>query len=234
MVKWKYYKIAVDGLSGSGKTTMAKMAAQRLNWFYLETGSFYRALTFEVLRQKISYKDNDRLRSFLAKIEIDFHWDGKKVMVYTNREDITENLRLPLVDRNVSYISEIKEVRKKIVGWQRKVANGKNVICEGRDIGSVVFPDADLKVFVVCDLVERAKRRKRELAEKGISVSLERVMENLRKRDKIDSLREVSPLVRVPSAIYIDTTHLTIEEAVNLLVDLIKRLIPQREKSEGR
>jgi|UniRef100_A0A7C3YSX4 cytidylate kinase len=220
----KYWKVAVDGLSGSGKTTMAKLAAKRLNCFYLETGSFYRALTFEILRRKINFRDGQELASFLSEIKIKFDWDGEEVKIYLNGEDVSQNLRLPAVDRIVSFVSEIKEVRTRMVKWQREIAQGRNVIGEGRDIGSVVFPDANLKVFVTCDLMERARRRRKELMEKGISIGLMAIMKNLKKRDRIDSLREISPLIRVPEAIYIDTTRLTIEEEVDLLIELIRRI----------
>ncbi|MEO0099402.1 MAG: (d)CMP kinase [candidate division WOR-3 bacterium] len=220
----RYFKVAVDGLSGSGKTTMAKSAARRLNWFYLETGSFYRAFTLAVLREKIDYQNFNNLNNLLARTVIDFHWDGREAKVYLNGAEVTGDLRRPEVDRIVSYLSEIKAVRERMVRWQRKIAEGKNVIGEGRDIGSVLFPDADLKVFVFCDLRERAKRRRKELAKKGILLPLEEIMENLQERDRIDSWREASPLVRLPSAIYIDTTHLTIAEEVEIFIDLIKTL----------
>ncbi len=222
------FKVAVDGLSGSGKTTMAKLSAKRLNFFYLETGSFYRAFTFEVLRRKVDYKDIKRLKPLLLETRISFRWDGERVKIYLNREDVTDKLRQPMVDKMVSYISEIKEVREKMVKLQRRIVKGRNVICEGRDIGSVVFPDADLKVFVDCDLRERARRRKKELSEKGISVALPFVIQNLRERDRIDSQRVVSPLIKLPEAVYIDTTNLTIEEEVEILVGLIKALMKDR------
>ncbi len=216
--------VAVDGVSGSGKTTMARKAAQRLNFFYLETGSFYRAFTLRVRQEKIDYQNLCQVKSLLRETKIYFHWDGEKVKIYLNGKEVTEELRQPEIDRLVSFVSEIREVREKMVLIQREMAEGRSVICEGRDIGSVVFPNADLKVFVDCDLKERARRRKEELAKKGISLSLREIMRNLKERDRIDSLREVSPLVRLPEAIYINTSNLTIEEEVNLLVHLIKSL----------
>ncbi len=229
--------IAIDGTSGSGKTTMAKLSAQRLNFFYLETGSFYRAFTWYCLKQKLIHPKIDvslsqscrvakAIKKIIPKISIDFKWDGKMARVYLQGKEVSDNLHSPSVDKIVSYISEIKEVREKMVQIQRKLSCGKNVIGEGRDIGSVVFPDATLKIFVDCQLEERVKRRRREMAEKGISISTTAIRRNLIERDRIDSQRKVSPLIKLPEAIYIDTTNLTIEEEVNLLVELIRELSP--------
>ncbi|MCX7756822.1 MAG: (d)CMP kinase, partial [candidate division WOR-3 bacterium] len=218
---------AIDGTAGSGKSTIAKGAAKELNWLYLDTGAMYRAITYKIITEKLDYQNEQLLKEMLEQTEIDFryHSDEAVYQIYLDGKNVTRVIRNPLVDKLVSHVSLIPIVREKMVKEQRKIAQGKNTICEGRDIGSVVFPNADLKFFVDCDLDERALRRKKELGE---SISYEEIRNNLIERDYIDSNREISPLKREKDAIYLDTTNLKINEEIAIVVLLIKmRLLTQ-------
>jgi len=218
----KNFIVAIDGYAGSGKSTIAKEVAQRLNFFYLDTGAMYRAITYKIIKEKIDYKNEKELKKILKNINIDFLEKDGKIRVYLNGEDVTKKIREPKVEKLVSAVSAIKIVREKMVELQRKFAQKRDLIAEGRDITSVVFPDANLKIFVDCDLKERAKRRYKELKGKGFKISFKKVLKNLILRDKFDQEREYSPLRKTADSIYLNTTALTIEEEIELVKSLIE------------
>ena len=213
------FVVAIDGTAASGKSTTAREAARRLGFTYLDTGAMYRALTLKALREEADLSDRASLSELAHRTDITLN----RERIFLNGEDVTEEIRLPDVDRNVSLVSSYPEVRERLVEIQRRVGSKGRVICEGRDIGTVVFPDADLKIFIQAELSERAKRRRKELREKGVELSQELVESELSLRDTFDSRREASPLRMAKGAVLIDTTHLTIEEEVERAVREIEK-----------
>jgi len=183
----------------------------------------YRAITLKALETGTRLEDRASLGKLLRDTTVGLDWRKGKLTVRLDGRDVSREIRTPKVSGFVSEVSAIPAVRRKMVALQRQAAAGRNVVCEGRDIGSVVFPDADLKVFLDCDIRARAGRRKKELAESGIGTSRGSVLANLRKRDRIDSGRAVAPLKRVPDAVLVDTSMLTIEEQVAVVCDLARR-----------
>ena len=215
--------IAIDGPAGSGKSTISKLVAKDLDLIYLDTGAMYRLVTLKALKMGIldgNLEDLDKINELLDNLEIDIREDG----FYLDGVDVSEEIRKPIVSENVSKIAAIKEVRIKMVDLQRKFSKAKNVILDGRDIGTVVFPNADLKVFLVADARERANRRYKELTEKGENVSLEEIYQNILMRDKIDSTREEAPLKKAEDAIEEDTTSKSIDEDKEEILNLYKNL----------
>ena len=215
--------IAMDGPAGSGKSTISKLVAKDLDLIYLDTGAMYRLVTLKALKMGIldgNLEDLDKINELLDNLEIDIREDG----FYLDGVDVSEEIRKPIVSENVSKIAAIKEVRIKMVDLQRAFSKAKNVILDGRDIGTVVFPNADLKVFLVADARERANRRYKELTEKGENVSLEEIYQNILMRDKIDSTREEAPLKKAEDAIEVDTTSKSIDEVKEEILNLYKNL----------
>jgi cytidylate kinase len=215
--------IAIDGPAGSGKSTISKLVAKDLDLIYLDTGAMYRLVTLKALKMGIldeNLENLDKINELLDNLEIDIREDG----FYLDGVDVSEEIRKPIVSENVSKIAAIKEVRIKMVDLQRAFSKAKNVILDGRDIGTVVFPNADLKVFLVADARERANRRYKELTEKGENVSLEEIYQNILMRDKIDSTREEAPLKKAEDAIEADTTSKSIDEVKEEILNLYKNL----------
>lgn len=215
--------IAIDGPAGSGKSTISKLIAKDLDLIYLDTGAMYRLVTLKALKMGIldeNLENLDKINELLDNLEIDIREDG----FYLDGVDVSEEIRKPIVSENVSKIAAIKEVRIKMVDLQRAFSKAKNVILDGRDIGTVVFPNADLKVFLVADARERANRRYKELTEKGENVSLEEIYQNILMRDKIDSTREEAPLKKAEDAIEVDTTSKSIDEVKEEILNLYKNL----------
>lgn len=204
------YIIAIDGPSGSGKSTIANELSDRLNISYLNTGSMYRALTLFFLENNIK-KEDKISKDLLEKIDIDI----KKDKVYLNGDDVSKKIRDSLVTSNVSWVSSIKEVREYLVKLQRKIASNKSIILDGRDIATVVFPDAKYKFYLDASPEIRAKRR---FDQKEINKSVEEIKEDIIKRDYLDSHREISPLKKSEDAILIDSSNLSIEEVVNKII----------------
>ncbi|MGQ9678982.1 MAG: (d)CMP kinase [bacterium] len=216
--------IAIDGPAGSGKSTTARLCAQQLGFCYLDTGAMYRAVTLKVIEREIDFGDEQVWSSLLRQTNIDIVWRRGNLVVKLDGRDVTEKIRSPKVSGLVSEVSAIGAVRKKMVKEQRRLAEGRNIVCEGRDIGSVVFPKAQLKIFLDCDITERVKRRERELKEIGrFESGREEVKRNLLKRDRIDSRRSISPLRRMSDAVLLDTTYLTIEEQVAIVCALARQ-----------
>ena len=210
--------IAIDGPAGSGKSTIAKLIAEDLGLVYLDTGAMYRLVTLKALNEGIL--DNlDKIIKMLDDLRIDIKKNG----FYLDDTNVSEEIRKPVVSENVSDIAAIREVREKMVDLQRKFSESKNVILDGRDIGTVVFPNADVKIFLVADAKERSNRRYKELIAKGENVKIEEIYENILKRDKIDSTRKESPLKKANDAIEVDTTSKNIEEVKNEILYIIKQ-----------
>jgi CMP/dCMP kinase len=214
--------IAIDGYSGCGKSTTARAVAGLLGYIYIDTGAMYRSVTLYFIDNHVSLTDPRAVSKALEQIDITFHYNaGKKVNeVYLNGLNVEKEIRGMEVSQKVSDVSAIKEVRYALVAQQRKMGKSKGVVMDGRDIGTVVFPDADLKIFMTADLYVRAERRQKELLGKGQLVELEEVIENLRSRDEIDTSRKESPLKKAANAIEIDTTHITFEEQIELITNL--------------
>ena len=210
--------IAIDGPAGSGKSTIAKLIAEDLGLVYLDTGAMYRLVTLKALNDGI-LGDLEKIIKMLDNLSIDIKENG----FYLDDTDVSEEIRKPVVSENVSDIAAIREVREKMVDLQRKFSESKNVILDGRDIGTVVFPNADVKIFLIADAKERANRRYRELVAKGENVKIEEIYENILKRDKIDSTRKESPLKKADDAIEVDTTSKNIEEVKNEILYIIKQ-----------
>ena len=214
--------VAIDGPAGSGKSTSAKLVAQKLGYVYIDTGAMYRAVTYMALKKNLLGNESaigDLANS--ADIQLDYVNGETKVSV--NGSDITEELRSIDVNRNVSEVSRIEEVRKALVRQQKALGNNdRGLVMEGRDITTIVFPDADVKIFLTASIEQRAKRRADEYKNKGISVSIDEIKRNIIERDKIDSTRKLSPLLKAPDAIEIDTSKVTIEEQVKLILKQVK------------
>ena len=211
--------IAIDGPAGSGKSTIAKLVAKELGLVYLDTGAMYRLVTLKALNEGI-LDDLDKIKEMLDNLNIDIRENG----FYLDNTDVSEEIRKPIVSENVSSVAAIREVREKMVDLQRKFSESKNVILDGRDIGTVVFPNADVKIFLVADTKERANRRYKELISKGENVKIEEIYENILKRDKIDSTRKESPLKKADDAIEVDTTSKNIKEVKNEILNIVERL----------
>jgi len=212
--------IAIDGPAGSGKSTIAKLIAEDLGLVYLDTGAMYRLVTLKALNDGI-LGNLDKIIKMLDNLNIDIKENG----FYLDDIDVSEEIRKPVVSENVSDIAVIREVREKMVDLQRKFSESKNVILDGRDIGTVVFPNADVKIFLVADAKERANRRYKELVAKGENVRIEEIYENILKRDEIDSTRKESPLKKADNAIEVDTTSKNIEEVKNEILNIVRKKI---------
>lgn len=210
--------IAIDGPAGSGKSTIAKLIAEDLELVYLDTGAMYRLVTLKALNDGI-LGNLDKIIKMLDNLNIDIKENG----FYLDDIDVSEEIRKPVVSENVSDIAAIREVREKMVDLQRKFSESKNVILDGRDIGTVVFPNADVKIFLVADAKERANRRYKELVAKGENVRIEEIYENILKRDEIDSTRKESPLKKADNAIEVDATSKNIEEVKNEILNIIRK-----------
>lgn len=214
--------VAIDGTAASGKSTIARNAAKKLGFLYLDTGAMYRAITLKMMRQKLNPKEGPALKRLLDETRLDLRLDQATIRVFLDGEDVTEAIRSPEVDRLVSPVSLLPAVRERMKALQRELANGKRIICEGRDMGSVVFPNAHLKIFIDATIEERARRRQKELKERGLDLGISEVLGNLKERDTIDSQREHSPLKRVGDAVFVDTTRLSIDEEVTRVVAMIR------------
>lgn len=212
--------IAIDGPAGSGKSTIAKLIADDLGLVYLDTGAMYRLVTLKALNDGI-LGNLEKIEEMLNNLNIDIR--GNRF--YLDDIDVSEEIRKPVVSENVSDIAVIREVREKMVDLQRKLSKSKSVILDGRDIGTVVFPNADVKIFLIADAKERANRRHKELIEKGENVRIEEIYENILKRDEIDSTRKESPLKKAEDAIEVDTTSKNIEEVKNEILKIIKKKV---------
>ena len=213
--------IAIDGPAGSGKSTTAKLLADRLGFIYLDTGAMYRAITLFFLNNNIDIKNIVHVQKSLKKIDLVIK-NKNTFEVYLNGINVTKIIRDSKIDEMVSNVSKILDVREKMVLLQRTFSNNKNIVVEGRDIGSNVFPDADFKFFLIADVMERAKRRFNDNQYKK-SITILELVEKIKKRDQIDSNRSISPLIKVDDAIEVDTTSLTIEQQVTKIYDIIKR-----------
>ena len=211
--------IAIDGPAGAGKSTVARTIAQKMGFLYIDTGAMYRALTLKALESEIDEKDTDALIEMARSASIDLmnEQDGSLKILLDGR-DVTSPIRQPRITRLVSDIAKIKGVREIMLGWQRKLGRQRESVLDGRDIGTVVFPDADKKFYIDAEFSVRVRRRYKELKELNQGVTLEDIEKDLRNRDNIDSQREFAPLKKADDAIYIDTTNMSIEEVVNTVL----------------
>lgn len=219
MDKKNFIAIAIDGPSASGKSTVAKLLASKLNFLYVDTGAMYRAYTLAVLNASLDPKNEEESNSLINKIEISFNDENH---ITLNGKDVSKEIRENNVANNVSYIASYKNIRLFLVSLQQKIANNKNIVMDGRDVGTYVLKDAEVKIFLNADVEERAKRRFNENKEKNIKSSYEDCLENIKKRDYIDSHRDFCPLRKADDAILIDSTNLTIEEVVFKMEEIIK------------
>lgn len=211
--------IAFDGPAGSGKSTIAKIISEKLGITYLDTGAMYRAVTLYFLENNVDFNDENQVKINLEKIELEFINDR----LYLNNKDVSAQIREKNVNDNVSFVSAIRIVREKMVDLQRKMSGKKSVVLDGRDIGTVVFPNADYKFYITASVDVRARRRYEEELQKGISnLSLDEVKKSMENRDYIDSNREVTPLRKADDAIEIDTSYMSIEEVLEKILSYIK------------
>ena len=211
--------VAIDGPAGSGKSTIAKLVAKKFNFTYIDTGAMYRMITLYLLENKISFDNLDKIQKILNEINLDMKGDK----FFLNNIDVSLKIREEIINENVSKVASIKAVRENLVNLQRKIASDKNVILDGRDIGTVVFPNAQVKIFLVASAEERARRRYNEFMEKKVEITYDEVLKSLKERDHLDSTRKESPLVKASDALELDTTNLKIDEVVNFISNEIEK-----------
>jgi CMP/dCMP kinase len=214
--------IAIDGPAGAGKSTVARKLAQRLGLDYVDSGATYRAAALCVLERKISVQDERAVVKAVASARIGFANDGKDSRVLLNGRDVTAQIRTPKVTLAAARVSRLPAVRQKLIALQRTLARGRGLVMEGRDIGTVVFPDAPLKVFLKAEPAERARRRLAQEREEGRGATLEQTAAEIDLRDQLDAERKISPLLAAPDAHEIDSTHLTADQVVDRIAELAR------------
>jgi cytidylate kinase len=210
--------IAIDGPAGSGKSSTAKQVATSLGILHLDTGAMYRAITLKCLRSKIDFHDEQQIADIMKKTDISFTGTPANMKAWMDGEDVTTAIRSDDVTKNVSDYCAVPVVRTVLVDLQRKIAGDQSVVCEGRDIGTVVFPQAELKFFMVASVEERAKRRQKDFERLGVAKSIPGLMVDINERDRKDSCRANSPLVKADDAEEVDTTNMTLNEQVTYIV----------------
>ena len=211
--------VAIDGPAGAGKGTITKLVGERLGLVNIDTGATFRCVALNMIQENIKIEEKKKIQEVLDKIHIKMEPNGK---IFLNEKEVTKRIRENDVNDLVSPVSTLPIVRNKLLEIQRKIAEGKNVIMEGRDIGTVVFPNADVKIYLDATAEERARRRVLQNQEKGIEASYEEVLEKIKERDKRDSTREIAPLKKAEDAIYVDSTNLNIDQVVEEVINIIK------------
>ena len=212
--------VAIDGPAGSGKSTIAKIIAKKFNFTYIDTGAMYRMITLYLLENNIDFDDLKEIEKVLNTVNLDMQGDK----FYLNNVDVTTKIREKRINENVSKVASIKIVRSNLVDLQRKVSNNKNVILDGRDVGTVIFPNAQVKIFLIASPEERARRRHNEFLEKKTEITYDEVLKSIKERDHIDSTRDESPFVKADDAIELDSTNLTIDDVVNFISKEIEKV----------
>lgn len=221
----KKISIAIDGPAAAGKSTVAKIVAQKLSYLYIDTGAMYRALTWKALQKKISVDDGDNLYRLLVATEIVLQQEEGIQKVYVDGMEVSSQIRLPEISKHVSAVSKHKKVREEMVKRQKELAQTGGVVMDGRDIGTHVLPEAEVKIFLKASVQERARRRHHENLSKGIASNLEEIEKEIALRDEIDSNRSVAPLKKAEDAIEIDSTNLSIEEVVDRIMAIVKERV---------
>ena len=216
--------IAIDGPAGSGKSTTAKHAAEKLGFIHINTGAMYRGIALKCIQGEIDLNSSSEIDKILNQTKFEFGRESGSVL-FMDGVDISSEITSGLVTESVSRVSAVPQIREKLVQYQREMAEGLDVVLEGRDIGTVVFPDAEFKFFLIADIEERARRRKKEMETMGEIVSLTELTAELEERDRKDSTREHSPLIKAEDAVEIDTTGLSIAEQVNRIVKIVSKSI---------
>ena len=219
----KYVSVAVDGPAGSGKSTITKMVAKSLGFNYVDTGAMYRALTYNFLSNGLDELEEEKIKELLSKTDFKVEYVDGVQYVYVNNEEVSDKIRTAEVSKFTSLFAKSPAVRDFLIDTQRNLANTNNIIMDGRDIASVVLPNADVKIFLTASVEERARRRVLDFERQGIeNVDFEKVKEDIKARDWQDENRDIAPLVKVESATLIDTTSLTIDEVVEKMTELVK------------
>ena len=213
--------IAIDGPAGSGKGTVAKIIAKKISAVYVDTGAMYRCVALEAIRNNIKIEEKEKIQEFLNNINIDLKQENENLKIYLNNEDVSDKIRTEEVSKFASSYSTIDIVREKMVDLQREMATSKDIVMEGRDIGTVVFPNADIKIYLDATPEERANRRMKQNKEKGIVSNYDDILKEIKIRDNRDMTREISPLKKADDAIYMDSTNFEIDEVVDKILHII-------------
>ncbi|ALC81434.1 MULTISPECIES: (d)CMP kinase [Bacillus] len=217
----KKLSIAIDGPAAAGKSTVAKIVATKKSFIYIDTGAMYRAVTYAAIKNQIDLADENQLAELLKRTTIDLVVESGKQKVFVNNDEVTDEIRTDEVSNQVSLVAKHGQVRESLVARQRKMAEQGGVVMDGRDIGTHVLPDAEVKIFLLASVQERAKRRFEENKKKGYDVNYDILVEEIAKRDKLDSEREISPLRKAEDAIEIDTTSLSIQEVAEKILQIV-------------
>lgn len=215
--------VAIDGEAGSGKSTVSKEVASRLGFTYIDTGAMFRCVTLELINNDIKTNETDKIETVLKDIKISFKSDIDIQRVFLNGKEVTEEIRTEKVDDKVAEFATVGVIREKLKELQQKMGREGNIIMEGRDIGTVIFPNADVKIYIEVSEEERANRRYKQNLEKGINTPYEQILENIRKRHKLETEREIAPLVRAEDAILLDTTNISEEKSIQEIIEIINQ-----------
>ncbi|EJR47913.1 MULTISPECIES: (d)CMP kinase [Bacillus cereus group] len=217
----KRISIAIDGPAAAGKSTVAKVVAKKLSYVYIDTGAMYRTITYAALEQKVDIENEEQLMEVVKNVKIEFQQGENTQLVFLNGQDVSEVIRTPEVTNRVSIVAKHRLVREEMVRRQQELAEKGGVVMDGRDIGTHVLPNAEVKIFMLASVEERAERRHLENMNKGFDSNLEQLKEEIAQRDKLDSEREVSPLKKADDALELDTTSLSIEEVVQKIMGIV-------------
>ena len=221
----KYYSIAIDGPAGAGKSTIAKLISKKIGYIYVDTGAMYRAMGLYLSRNQISVADDEKIQQACQKVDISIGFEHGEQIVYLNGENVNGEIRTMAAGNMASACSVKKEVRKKLVELQQKLAQNENVVMDGRDIGTHVLPNADLKIYLTASSKTRAQRRYQELIEKGENCDLDSIEAGIIERDERDMNREISPLRQAKDAILVDSSQMSIKEVVQEIIELFNRRV---------
>lgn len=220
-------KIAIDGPAGAGKSTLAKKVAREMGYVYVDTGAMYRAIAFYMIQNAVPFEDREAVVAALPDISVTIRYENGEQTVWLNGENVNSMIRTQEVGNKASVISAIPQVRAKLLELQRGLAEKENVIMDGRDIGTVVLPDADLKIYLTASSAVRANRRYLELCERGLACDRDEIEKEIIQRDEQDMNREISPLRKAEDAVLLDSSDLTVEGTVNAMLDLIRKTVNQ-------